>query len=133
MGRKSLAVTAGLLLCCLSGCGPSEPRTYSVTGKVALRGGNVEKLQGWSVQFQSVADPDMRAIGDIGQDGTFKAMSIVNNRGKEGVVEGEHRLCIVNLLAPNATLINPKFKTFESSGITVTVPLEKELVITVWR
>ncbi len=134
MGRKSLAVIVALLLCCLPGCGPREPKTYPVTGKVVfLKGGKVAQLQGWSVQFQSVAEPDMRATGDLGPDGAFKIVSIVNNRGKAGVVEGQHRICVRNLLDPNAKAIDPKFMNFETSGITVTVPLEKEFVIEVWR
>ncbi len=133
MGRARLLVIAGLLLCCVSGCGPREPKTYAVTGKVVFKGGNVAQLQGWVVQFQSAAEPDQRAVAEIGEGGAFKAVSVVSNRGKEGVVEGQHRVAVVNVLNENAKVIHPKFMKFETSGITVTVPLEKEFVIEVWR
>lgn len=138
MGRTSLALVAGLLLCCVPGCAPldpPEPETYPVRGKVVFAGGegDVEKLQGWIVQFQSVAQSDTRATGEIGQDGTFEVVSIVNNRGKEGVVAGQHRVCVVNVLDPAVEEIDPKFNAYDTSGITVTVPTEQELVIEVSR
>jgi hypothetical protein len=78
-----------------------------------------------------VDQPDARAIAEIGKGGAFKAVSIVNNHGKEGVLEGEHRMCVVNVLAPEAKLIGQKFKSYDTSGLTVTVPLKGELVVEV--
>lgn len=132
MGRGPLALT-GIILCSIAACGSREPKTYSVSGKVVFKGGNIEKLKGWVVQFQSIAEPDQRAVAEIGEGGTFKAVSVVSNRAKEGIVEGEHGVCVINVLAPESKVLHPKFAKFETSEIKVTVPLEKELVIYVWR
>jgi len=116
----------------LAGCGPRAPKTYPVTGKVVLKGGG--KLKGLAVEFQSVTDPDVRALGDINPDtGAFKMVSVLLNRGKEGVVEGEHRVRVFNPLNEKSKAVHPKFQRFETSEITVTVPTDKELVIEVLR
>lgn len=130
-GRWSLATIAGLLLCSLAGCGPHEPKTYPVTGKVVFQGADIKELQSWTVQFRSVADPNAQSVAEIKADGRFEAMTVVNNMGKKGVLEGEYKVCVIDVLNPDANAINRKFMGFDTSGITVTVPLEKELIIEV--
>ncbi len=128
----SLTLLAALSLGCLPGCGPTAPKTYAVTGKVVLKGGG--KLHGLAIEFQSVADPNVRALGDINPDnGSFKMVSVLLNRGKEGVVEGEHRVRVFNPLNEKSRVVQPKFQRFDTSGITVTVPTDKEVVIEVLR
>ncbi len=130
VASRGAALLAALSLCCLTGCGPTAPKTYPVTGKVVLKGGG--KLNGLAVEFQSVADPDVRALGDISPaTGAFKMVSVLLNRGKEGVVEGEHRVRVFNPLNEKSKAVDPKFQRFETSGITVTVPTSGELNIEV--
>lgn len=132
MSPVRFASLAGLLmLACFHGCGPRDPKTYPVSGKVVFKGGDIQKLQGWMVQFQAVAEHDTRANAEIGDGGAFKAVSLVNNHGKEGVVEGEQRVCVVNVLQPESKVLNRKFNRFDTSGIIVNVPLEGDLVIEV--
>ncbi len=134
MTEQSSAVAAlALMLCSALGCGPPEARTYPVAGKVVLKEGDFAQIEGWAVQFQSATAPDTRAIAEIKPGGAFKAVSIINNTGKEGVVEGEHRVCVINVLNADAPGIDRKFKDFNTSGLTVTVPLKGELVVEVTK
>ena len=58
--------------------------------------------------------------------------SQVNEKGKPGVVAGSHR---VRLSADDSAtrFVSSKFLSYETSGITVKVPPEGELVIKVWK
>lgn len=138
-----------LLLCVLGlilwapGCGPKLPRTYPVKGKVLVEGGDVKKLAGALVEFESVADKSIRAYGSVNPDGTFEMSTQTAGAGLSGVVEGQHRVRITMVVERNeeeeeddegrpirrrrAGPIPPRYQSFDTSGLTYTAPGDSEV------
>jgi hypothetical protein len=122
----------------VAGCGGKEvagPPTVPIKGKVEFtKGGNVAELSNRTIAiaFQSIEQPDLLAFGPILEDGTFTMTTQVDENGKPGVVAGTHR---VKLLADESAerFVNRKFLNYETSGLTVKVPPEGDVVIRVFK
>lgn len=135
---SAIRVLLFLVLALATGCGGEKiegPPTFPVKGKVEFtKGGKVETLADRSVaiEFQSIEQPQVKAFGAILEDGTFAMTTNLDDKGKPGVIAGSHR---VRLSADEgaARFIAPQFLRHESSGITVKVPVEGDLVIKVWK
>jgi hypothetical protein len=133
---RALAFLVGIGF--LVGCGAENvegPATVPAKGKIEFtKGGKVQDLANNSivVEFQSVEQPEVKAFGEILEDGSFIMSTQVNEKGKPGVVAGSHRVRL-NADESAARFVSPKFLSHETSGITVTVPTEGELVIKVWK
>jgi hypothetical protein len=133
---RTIAFVLGVGL--VAGCGGAKvagPTTVPVKGKVEFtKGGKVQDLANNSIliEFQSVEQPDVKAFGEVLEDGTFTMSTQVEGKGKPGVVAGSHRVRL-NADESAARFVAPKFLKHESSGITVKVPTEGELVIKVFK
>jgi hypothetical protein len=96
IGRWLLAPTAAMVLALASGCSSGGVTTYPVTGKVVGPGGKA--WTGGKVTFQSVADPAVKAGGDVQPDGSFSLTTylVVDGRvqTKPGAVAGEHTVTV---------------------------------------
>ncbi len=98
--RRAVALAPWLVLAGLlcAGCAREEmPKTYAVKGKVVQKNG--KPFSGGEIVFVSVADPELRGYGIIGQDGTFTLGTIAHtSRGRsqnlDGAVVGEFRVNI---------------------------------------
>jgi hypothetical protein len=127
-----------VLLGLISGCGSEKvegPTTVPVKGRIEFtKGGKVQDLadRDITVEFQSVEQPEIKSFGAILEDGSFTMTTQVNERGKPGVVAGSHRVRL-NADESAARFVSPRFLRYETSGITVKVPPEGELVIKVWK
>jgi len=140
MHGDTLSRAASLLACLLLFGGCSEkvepgPLTVPLQGTVEFtKGGSVKDLadQSVAIQFESVDQPGVLAFGSILDDGSFTMGTQTVEGGKLGVVPGAHRVRL-NADETAARLVNPKFLRYETSGITVKVPMPGELVIKVWR
>jgi hypothetical protein len=121
----------------LAGCdsGPEPPATHPVQGKIVFeRGGNIHELydhQG-AIEFESVDQPGVHAYGEIQEDGSFTLSTVKDDLGFAGAVPGTHRGRL-NLDEEIRHLVAPKFLRFETSGITLTVPSQEEVVVKIWR
>jgi len=75
-----------------TGCN-SEPavKTSPVSGKVVVKNGDVKRLAGGFVRLESVADPNVKAVGEIQEDGSFGLGSFSQDRPIGGVPPGEYR------------------------------------------
>jgi hypothetical protein len=111
------------------------PKTYPVTGKVVFKGGDARGLRGGYVRLQSVADPNVRAVGEIEDDGSFVLGTSFKERPLGGVPEGEYRI-LVEPPPPEdeegkpRVNLHPRFRRFDTSGLTCTVGPGKENVLT---
>ena len=122
------------LVCLLTaGCGTSEfPKSYPVSGTILLPDGT--PMKGGHIEFESVTDPNMRAMGEIGKDGTFASVYTYKSNGHEvaGLIAGEHR---IRFELPGGEdneggekqqrkppLIETRYRSFESSNLTCTIP-----------
>lgn len=124
----------------LGGCGERGPQTFPVQGKVVFKGksGNVGQLAGGNVRVQSIADPSLTAVGEIADDGSFSLGAYIKDKGYPGVPAGQYKARVDppeddEEGLPLRGIIHPKYQDFDKSGLTFTVPLPGELVITVSR
>src|SRR5438094_7290419 len=128
-GLAPLPILHGALLAAtlfgLAGCGPGLPNVYPVQGKVVNKGkGHVKDLAGYSVQFQSVAEPAEMPGGTIEQDGTFIMYTRVADKVIPGVKEGTYRACLRPPAVEGArpSLIIPsRYTKFETSKLEYTI------------
>ena len=133
-GAFAFSLGVGLI----AGCGGEDvagPPTMPVKGKIEFtKGGKVQDLANNSIiiEFQSVEQPELKAFGEILEDGTFTMTTQVDGKGKPGLVAGPHRVCL-NADESAARFVSPRFLKHETSGITVKVPPEGELVIKIWK
>lgn len=132
-------VPVALVGLALTGCGTKGiegPSTVPVTGKVVFtKNGNLEPIvdrQG-AVEFESVDQPGVKAIGDIQADGTFTVSTLFDGKAKPGAVPGQHRVRL-NLDERAQQYVAPQFLQFDRSGIAVTVAEPQSNVeIQIWR
>lgn len=135
LGAAAAIVLSGI--CLLIGCGKEVvegPDTVPLKGKIEFtKGGNAKSLAGAvAVEFQSVEKPELIALGEVLEDGTFNMTTQISGKGKPGVVPGNHRVRL-NADESIERYVSRKFLKYETSGITVKVPPDGEVVIKVFK
>lgn len=131
-----LACLAGTALS-LGGCGPGGPTFQPVTVRLNVEGGNVADLEGSTLDVAVPNNPLLRASGTITADGTAELETLHAGKIRRGVLEGNYQVRIV--LADDdreqrrkaAKAVAPKYLKFESSGLTLTVPGDRTVPLTV--
>jgi hypothetical protein len=126
------------VLALTAGCGDSALKTYPVTGKVVFKdkAGGVHRLKGGRVRFQSTSDPDLTAVGEIEDEGVFSLGALLKEKELSGgVPAGQYKARVEPPRDDEGKsrrgLIHPRYEDFDKSGLTFTVPVSGELVITV--
>ena len=85
---------AALALAVAAGCGDGLPKTHPAKGRVVYKD-NRQPVKGGIVEFVSVSDPTVRAVGDpIGEDGTFTLVLFKDGKEKGGAAEGEYQVFV---------------------------------------
>jgi hypothetical protein len=131
--RLILVFVAGATLGVL-GCGPGGPRTYPVSGKIDLAGGDLSALSGGYIDAALREDPTVRASGEIGPDGGFTLQTLHAGVVRQGAREGTYRLRII-LDDTSASkrrarrAIAPRYLRFETSGLSLQVPAESAVTL----
>jgi hypothetical protein len=132
---KALLLVAAALA--LPGCDPDLPKTYPVTGKVALSGGDAAQLAGHCVEVVLQGNPNVRASGVIGPDGTFALDTLHAGHILKGVQEGKYQARILRneedddgkkLKKPP---VAPRFLKFDSTPLSIDVPPAGEVTLNV--
>lgn len=124
---RGAAVGLGVALLAALGCGQDGPKTYPVNGKVVYKGqGDVARLEGSNVHFESVGEPKVTGSGEIGPGGTFTAWCYLEAKDREGLPAGEYRVCVKPSSdddgeARRGGPVHPRYTSFDKSGLTVTV------------
>ena len=123
-----VAIGAGAALLAALGCGQDGPKTYPVNGKVVYKGqGDVAKLEGGQVHLESVStEPKVTASGEIEADGAFTVWCYLESKDREGVPEGEYRVCVRPARGGGdeprrGGPIHPRYQRFETSELKITV------------
>ena len=104
----------------IAGCG--GPKLCPVKGKVVFPDG--QPLMGGRVVFETTAvTPPVSAQGEIQSDGTFV---LGTYKPGDGVLKGKHRALVSpplpkNLERQGPSVIHPRFRNFNSSGLEFNV------------
>ena len=85
----TLVLTLGLFVAPLIGCGPSGPKTLSVTGKVTIDGQPAVNVL---ITFQPVDEGNQAATGRVGDDGTYTMYTGIS--GTPGVMAGKYKVVL---------------------------------------
>jgi hypothetical protein len=130
------AVVAVVVLWAVVGCGPDGPRTYPVRGKVELAGGDARQLAGAMVEAAMDSDPTVRASGVIAEDGSFTLETLHAGVILKGAREGSYKARILpgdeddrEARKRQREALNGKYKQFQTSGLSLQVPTEGEVVL----
>lgn len=125
-----ISETVKVLMTCsfvlLAGCSPQG--LQSLEGQLVLQDGRSFEFSGDTIELRSQADSKQLAFGEIKADGKFKIDSLVNSSVVQGAAPCVYSARIVisdddyehKKLA--AKSINKKYFSFETSGLSVTVP-----------
>ena len=138
VGLVASAIVPILFWALIPGCGGGQskgPKTEPVRGKVVFtKGGDVKTLYDRQarIEFESVDQPGVRAVGMIEEDGSFKVATVLDGAGSLGAVPGSHRVRFL-LDERDEKFLAPQFLDFARSGIKVTVPSAEPIEIQVWR
>jgi len=88
----ALALGVALLFAGLPGCGSGIPKTYPVKGRVVWKGG--KPVTYGRIEFQSVSQPTLTAVGRIESDGAFSLTTHKDGKTRPGAVAGQHRVLV---------------------------------------
>jgi len=124
----------------MAGCESRGPEVHPVNGKVVFEKGDLKKLAGANVEFESITDPKIHAYGAIKEDGTFSMNTQTEGIAQTGAVPGDHRVRILFEVEENDDRkkrppppINSRFTRFDSSGVVCSVPVQGLFVIKLSR
>jgi hypothetical protein len=126
-------IAAGLLIACASGCGGAK--NQPVRGNVQLDTGDVNSLAGSYVEALLVADPTVRASGEIQPDGSFKLATLQDGKVREGAPRGDYQVRIIltddgpQAARQAAKIVPARYLSFESSDLTFQVPSNGEITL----
>lgn len=128
----------GLLICLLTpiaACSPAPDDIHPVSGLVRFPDGTV--LRDGSVEFELIGrSPAVTSTGRIGPDGAFTLGTFTAN---DGAYAGKHRVAVFSDysigtgaerpgMIPEVKL-DPRYRSFDTSGITIDVLAEENQVI----
>ncbi len=128
-----LVGAAVLLAGLVSGCG--QRQIYPVSGQVVDAEGNpITQMKGGAVEFQAV-DARASANSSLDEQGRFR---LTTEKPGDGAHLGKHRVAIMRPYfgpeRPAPHVIDPRYESFETSGLEVTVePKNNEIVLRVER
>jgi hypothetical protein len=113
---RTLMQVAAMALAGVVGCGSGLPKTYPVKGKVVFKGD--KPVTDGRIQFQSTADPQIKALGDIDKDGSFSLTTYVGKKNVPGAPAGAYHVVIelerpAEVVAlPSAYTVDPRENDF---------------------
>ncbi len=104
----------------IAGCShaPALPKGYPATGTVAYEGG--QPMKGGSIQFNSDADPLLRVVGQVDDNGAFRLRTIKDAEA-DGAPEGEYQV----IVQPAPPAHAPGDVRAAQKGSVAPIPLEK--------
>ena len=132
--KLAAALTAALFL---TGCGGDLPKTYPVSGKVTLLGGDAGQLAGHHIEAALEGNPAVRASGVIAADGHFSLETLHAGVILKGAPEGRYQVRILRAEEDDdgKKLRKPpvaaRFFQFNTSGLSLAVPETDEVTLEV--
>jgi hypothetical protein len=98
--RSRVTRLAAWVVLIAAGCGgPKAPPMYPATGKVVYTDGAA--MPGGTVQFQPQPDGPLSAFGEVGKDGLFSLITMVDGKKIAGAAPGSYRVTIIPPFGPD--------------------------------
>jgi hypothetical protein len=130
-GLKRTSLIVLLLAAILvGGCKSSKlPKTFPASGTVAWKSG--QPLKGGSIQFRSEANPDLRVVGKIQDDGSFTLETILERQKVTGAPDGEYEVSVIPPLEGEHKGVPPisvpgRFKVVPGGENSFTIQIESQ-------
>ena len=136
---KQLGLAAAVALLVVSGCGFFGPTVHPVKGKVELASGNASVLAGSHVEAALENNHNVRASGEIKEDGIFSLVTLQGSTLRKGALEGNYKVRIVlsDEVSDNQRMqraaVDPRFLSYATSGLLVQVPTDGDFTLQVAR
>lgn len=121
------------------GCGPNGPKLHPVVGKVVPADQEVADLAGCSIEIVDTTNEANRGFALIQPDGQFVVESLQAGEVKQGVVDGVYKARIIlndedqAARKRAADAVASRYRSFETSGLEISVPATGEVVLPVVR
>ncbi len=134
-GRAWAAAACVAVVVAAAGC-DSGPVTHPVNGRLELPGGDVAKLAGSTIEVSKEGEPGQRSGGTIQADGRFTLETLYAGKIRDGALEGRYKARIIPADDDTAArkraagAVAGKYLKFETSGLSVSVPADGEVVLT---
>lgn len=132
-------VAAWFVLTGTVGCGPSGPKLHPVAGKVAPAGQELADLAGCSIEIVDTTNDANRGFALIQPDGQFVVESLQAGEVKQGIIDGVYKARIIlndedqAARKRAASAVASRYQKFETSGLEISVPPSREVVLPVLR
>lgn len=125
------AMLTGVLLLNLIGCSDA-PTTYPTQGKVVLPKGDVRQLAGGILECRLENETRATTFGNIAEDGSFQLQTLHRGKRLNGAPAGAYkaRIVIDRDSDQGRVALDPRFASFDSSGLSLQVPATGELTVT---
>ncbi len=109
--------------------GCQEPKYFPVDSKIVDESGQpIMELAGAAISFEATHAP-VSAVGEVRGDASF---TLTTETSGDGCLPGEHRVSIGRVFlaadAPQPLVIDPKYESYETSGLTVNVEKKRNQV-----
>ena len=134
----AVVITATLFLAS-TGCNRAGTKTYPVRGKIEAAGSDTRALSGHTVELALETNPQIRAAGQIQDDGSFVVETLHGGLVLPGAAEGKYQARIVlsdddiagkKLVAKS---LHPRYFQFDKSGLAIQVPAAEVVSLKVTR
>lgn len=133
----AIPLRASILLLAVLGCGQYGPKTHAIRGTVELAGAEVKLLAGSHIEAKLTTDPNVRASGEIQEDGSFHLETIHAGTILNGAPEGVYQVRLIlgdddrKARRQAARAVAPRFLAFQTSGLTLEVPTSGEITFNI--
>lgn len=128
-------LSAPLLLLGALGCG-NDLRVYPVSGRIVLADGDISRIGEAFIILESETEPKFRGDARLQPDGRFEVQMLHHGRVLHGIPAGKYRAKIQfeDTGASRAQLpVKRQVTDFATSGLSINVPAENDIVFTVTR
>jgi hypothetical protein len=134
----AIAITASLFVAS-AGCGKAGPKTHPVNGRIDVAASDLKALAGHTIELALESNPEVRASGQIQDDGSFAVETLHGGQVLPGAAEGTYKARLVladdDIAAKKAATksLHPRYLQFDKSGLVVQVPTAEVVSLKVTR
>jgi hypothetical protein len=122
-----------------AGCSNAGPKTHPVKGRIDVAASDLKALAGHTIELALESNPEVRAAGQIQDDGSFAVETLHGGQVLPGAPEGTYKARLVladddiTAMKAAAKSLHPRYLQFDKSGLVVQVPTAEVVSLKVTR